>query len=152
MTARALQKLIHVGCRKLGIDGETRRDLQLVVTGKSSMSDMTEDDLNRVIDALKDRGFRPSAGSKPRRPQAKRADVRYAHVLWRLLHQAGVVSEAGPAGLNAFIRRRFARAWGAVPMDVDALTDHQQINTVLRALQDMCDRNGVACRRDPRGG
>lgn len=37
--------------------GFTRRDVQLVATGKASMSDMTEDDLNTMLAALKTRGF-----------------------------------------------------------------------------------------------
>ena len=41
---RALQQLIHVGCRELGIDSDTRRDLQLLVTGKASMADMSKAD------------------------------------------------------------------------------------------------------------
>jgi hypothetical protein len=41
---RALQKLVHVGCRELGIDADTRRDLQKMVCGKASLADMTEHD------------------------------------------------------------------------------------------------------------
>ena len=54
-----LKRLIHVGCRDLGLDDETRRSVQLVATGKTSMSDMTESELRKVVDALKERGFKP---------------------------------------------------------------------------------------------
>lgn len=143
MTTRTLQKLIHVGCRELGIDAETRRDLQFVATGKASMSDMTEADLTKVVDALKARGFKPEGSAGARRPAAARADVRYLHVLWSLLGRAGVLKVGGRKGLNAFIRVRFEKKWGAVPLDVDALCDAGQINDVTRALKDWCQRAGV---------
>jgi hypothetical protein len=143
MAERALQKLIHAGCRELGIDGETRRDLQLLVTGKASMTEMTEADLESMVQALKDRGFRPSPGAAPRRKAAERGDVRFAHVLWGKLFRAGAVDRAGAAGLNAFIRARFEKSWGAAPIDIDAMRDWRQIATVIEALKAMCARAGI---------
>ncbi len=141
---RALQKLVHVGCRELGIDGETRRDLQLVVTGKASMADMTEGDLTKLVTALKDRGFKPHVGAaRAKRPAAKRADTRFAHVLWRKLHKAGAVDQGGAKGLNAFIRARFEKAWGSAVFDIDAMQDHRQIATLIEALKGMCTRAGI---------
>jgi len=139
---RALQKLIHVGARELGLDRETRHDLQLVVTGKASLSDMTDGELEQVVEALKKRGFSPSGG-RAKRPEAKRGDVRFCHVMWRLLHQRGAVRVPGAAGLNAFIRARFEKKWGAVPIDIDAMQDWKQIADVVDALKAMCGRHGV---------
>lgn len=142
MSNRAAQiKLVHVGCRSLGIDGETRRDLQEQVTGKASILDMTEADLTLVLGALKDRGFTPS-GKK--RKSAPRGDVRFCHVLWGKLHQAGAVQVKGAAGLNAFVRARFEDKWGAAPIDVDRMQDYRQIATVVEALKAMCARAGVS--------
>lgn len=141
---RALATLVHVACRDLGIDGETRRDLQLLVTGKASMTDMTDGELNKMITALKQRGFRPHAGgAKAKRPAAPRADIRFAHVVWGKLHRAGKVDQSGAKGLNAFIRARFEAAWGAAPIDIDRMTDARQIATVLEALKAMARRAGV---------
>lgn len=142
---RALQKLVHVGCRDLGIDAETRHDLQLLVTGKESLADMTEGDLNKVIDALKARGFRPQAGgaARAKRPAAARGDVRFCHVLWGKLARAGAVDQRGAKGLNAFTRARFADKWGAAPIDIDAMQDARQIAAVIEALKAMCLRAGI---------
>lgn len=141
---RALATLVHVGCRELGIDGETRRDLQLLVTGKDSMTDMTEADLSKLVTALKEKGFKPHAGgARKQRPAARRADVRFAHVLWGKLHKAGAVDLAGAKGLNAFIRARFEKAWGAAVFDIDRMTDHRQIATLIEALKGMCKRAGI---------
>lgn len=142
MTA-ALIKLVHVGCRELGIDGETRRDLQLLVTGKESMAGMTAADLEKMVAALKARGFAPTAKGKGRRAAAQHGGVRFAHVLWGKLVRAGVVDQAGRAGLNAFVRARFEKAWGAVPIDVDAMADWKQISALLEALKAMCRRAGI---------
>ena len=141
---RALQKLVHVGCRELGLDGEVRRDLQLVVTGKASMHDMDEADLSKLVTALKERGFKPFAGKgKAKRPAAKRADVRFAHVLWGKLLKAGAVAQGGAKGLNAFVRARFEKSWGAAVFDIDAMQDHRQIATLIEALKGMCARAGI---------
>jgi phage gp16-like protein len=142
---RALQKLVHVGCRELGIDGETRRDLQLLVTGKASMLDMTEADLSKMVTALKERGFKAQAGgAKPKRAAAPRADLRLCHVIWGKLHKAGAVDQSGAKGLNTFIRARFGKSWGAEVLDIDQMRDHRQIATVIEALKAMAARAGVS--------
>lgn len=144
MTDRTLQKLIHVGCRELGLDQDTRRDIQMVATGKASMSDMTDGQLRLVVAALKAKGFDPAkSGGKGKRKAADRSDVRFAHVLWGKLARAGAVDAAGAVGLNAFIRKRFEAAWGSVPLDVDLMRDHAQIATVIEALKAMCKRAGI---------
>ena len=146
-----LRKTIFVACRQLGIDSDTRRDLQLVATGKASMSDMNEAELNKLLDQLKERGFEPSfkAASKGRfKKAAPRADLRYVHVLWGLLGEAGKLKKPGRAGLNAFIRARFEGKWQSVPIDIDALQDAGQINDVTRALKDWCKREGIPTERD----
>lgn len=143
MTDAALKRLIHVGCRDLGIRDDARHDLQLRVVGKGSLADMTVGELNRVVTELKSLGFRPAAGNKPRRAKAKRGDVRFCHVMWRLLVEAGVAQKPGAGGLNAFVRSRFSEKWGATPIDIDAMTDHEQIAAVVEALKQWCWRSGI---------
>lgn len=152
---RALQKLIHVGCRELGLDKDARHDLQLLVTGKASQSDMTDGELEAVVKALKDKGFvvqsspAKAGHNRARRPTSDRADIRLCHVLWKLLANSGHVKVSGAKGLNAFIRGRFESVWGSVPIDIDALRDDDQINDVVQALKAMCARHKVA-GYDPR--
>ena len=143
-------KLIHVAARELGLDADTRHQLQLVTTGKVSLAEMTPAELDRVVDALKARGFTPGRRvAKKGRPTAARGDVRFIHVLWGKLVKAGAVDGAGATGatgakgLNAFIRKRFEAAWGAAPLDVDQMQDHAQIATVIEALKAMCRRAGI---------
>ncbi|KAB6715840.1 regulatory protein GemA [Roseobacter sp. TSBP12] len=145
MTDRTLQRQIFAGCKQLGIDDDTRHDLQLVVTGKASLSDMSDAELRAVVENLKERGFKAgfNGGKKGKFKPAPRADLRLIHVLWKLLGDAGVLDRPDRAGLNAFVRSRFEGKWQSVPIDIDALRDADQINAVIRALKDMCRRNGV---------
>lgn len=146
MTAvQSLKKMVHMGCKQLGIDTDTRRDLQIKLTGKSSMSDMTEADLGRMVAALKKQGFEPfgAKGKRAGKPLASRSDLRFVHVLWKLLGEAEALKRPGRDGLNAFVRSRFENSWESVPIDIDALSDPAQINAVIRALKDMCRRAGV---------
>jgi len=144
MTSRPLQRMIFVGCKQLGLDDDARHDLQLAATGKESLSDMTEAELELVIARLKESGFKPfgKPGSKARK-SAPRADLRFIHVMWRLLGEAGALKRPGREGLNAFIRSRYEGAWDFVPIDVDALRRADQIKDVIEALKDMCRRNGI---------
>jgi phage gp16-like protein len=145
MTA-GLRRTIFAGCKSLGLDDEARRDLQLVVTGKDSLSAMSEAEMERLVAELRKRGFKPAskAPAKARGKRAPRADLRFAHVLWRLLGEAGKLDNPTREGLNAFVRRRFGKAWGAVPLDIDDLQDWEKIDPVVQALKDWCKREGVA--------
>ena len=140
---RALQKLVHVACRELGIDGEARRDLQLAVTGKASMLDMSEADLTRLMDRLKADGFKVSLKPRSAKAVAPRADLRLIHVLWAKLGQKGALDRPDRAGLNAFVRARFEATWSSVPADIDMLRDHKQIDAVVQALKDWGRRAGI---------
>ena len=64
-------------------------------------------------------------------------------MLWGKLVKAGAVAAPGAKGLNGFIRTRFEKAWGAVPLDIDQMRDAGQIATVIEALKAMCRRAGV---------
>ena len=150
MTARALQKQIHVACNQLGLDADARHDLQLAACGKTSMREMDEADLTKVLTWLKDLGWTTGYEGRSKRrghKSAPRADLRFVHVLWRKLGTAGALRDPSRAGLNAFIRSRFEGVWQSVPIDIDALRDHRQINDVITALKDWCAREGVDLSR-----
>jgi len=72
-----------------------------------------------------------------------RADVRFCHVMWRLLNEAGAAKVPGPQGLNAFIRSRFEKTWGYTPIDIDAMREWREIADVVEALKDWCAREGI---------
>ena len=139
---RSLQRLIFAACRQLGLDDDARRDLQVSVTGKASMREMSDGELKLVVNRLKEAGF----ADKPRKPchqPAPRRDLRMIHVLWRKLGETGVLRDPSRRGLNTFIRARFETAWGSVPADVDMLREWQQIDAVIQALKDWGQRADI---------
>ncbi|MFV1464647.1 regulatory protein GemA [Phaeobacter sp. JH57H2] len=141
--SRALQQKIHIGCRQLGMDSDARRGLQLAVTGKTSMKDMTDAELKSVLMRLKNDGFKPATAGNHRHKKAPRADLRLVHVLWRKLGEADALRDPSRKGLNTFIRKRFGSAWQSVPADVDMLRDHDQIDQVIQALKSWGHRQDI---------
>jgi phage gp16-like protein len=137
---RSLQRQIHVACRQLNLTQQNRRELQLAVCGKSSMTDMSASDLHSVLKRLKADGFKPDFKGHKKHPPAPRADLKVIHVLWRKLGDAGALRKPGRAGLNTFIRARFGNAWGSVPADVDMLRDWKQIDQIIQALKSWGER------------
>ena len=138
-------RMIHVACRDLGLDQETRHELQERVTGKVSLSDMNERQLKLVVDELRAKGWKPArkVGAKTFRNFASRGDIRFCHVLWGKLVAAGVFAVPGHEGLNAFARTVLEKADGVAILDVDGLRDHKQIALLIEVLKNRCARGGV---------
>ena len=137
-------RTIYACAKAAGLDNDSRRDVFERLTGKRSLSLMSSDEHERIVAEMK----RLAPARPPRKnATAKRGDIRFVHVLWKLLGDAGALDKPGRAGLNAFIRRRFAHLWDAVPMDVDAMTDPKEISQVINALKEWCGRAGVELDR-----
>lgn len=140
----ALQRKIFVGCKQLGLDTEARHDLQLAVTGKSSLSDMTDEEKRKVLARLKQAGFNPEPRQRgARHKRAPRNDLRLIHVLWKKLGEADALRDPSRKGLNTFIRARFEKVWQTVPADVDMLREWHQIDDVIQALKAWAERAGA---------
>lgn len=134
-------KAIYAGIRAVGIEDEDdRRALYARVTGKFRLREMSPRDKDAVLAELRRLGFGSAAA---RRPEAPRGDLRFIHVMWRLLGDQRAIRKAGRAGLNAFIRARFEAKWGHVPLDVDQMREWAEINDVVEALRAMCRRAGI---------
>ena len=139
-----LMRGIHGACRRLGLDDDARHDVQIAVTGKGSLRDMDARDLARLIAHLNRLQGRTGGTGRGRgarhHARAVRGDVRLIHALWGDLGRRGALQRPDRAGLNAFIRARFAAHWSYVPLDVDMLGDAACITDVIRALQSMLQR------------
>ena len=145
-----LIRACHAAVRAAGFDDDARHDFQMRVTGKASMRDMSvaelrhlRDELNRITGFGRGKGWRGKAAGRPRsdyHPPVERGDVRLIHALWGELGKRGVLKRPDRAGLNAFIRSRFEGHWSFVPVDVDVLTDTDNITDVIQALKAMLAR------------
>ena len=101
MSANPLQQKIQIARRQLGLDDDAYRAILERVTGQRSTKRMARGAMARVLDEMKRLGFEDR--SKKRFHKAEvRQDLRYIHVLWRLLAEADVVL-AGRSALNSFV-------------------------------------------------
>ena len=86
-----LIKLIHVARRELGMDDDTYRLLlsgMKGLGGATSTADLSVPNLYRVLEQLKQRGFKVRS-SKKQRPLAADDQSKKIRALWLALHGAG---------------------------------------------------------------
>lgn len=142
---RRAQQLIHAACRELGIDAETRREMQLAATGKPSMAEMDARDLAKVRDALVAKGWKPKAKA---RAAETRPDLRFIWVLWGKLAEAGVGgAKPGREALRKFINSdRWWQKYGYAQTDVSLLSE-ERARDVIEALKAVAVRNGISLER-----
>ena len=139
---------VHARAKQLGLDPETRRDLQRRETGKESCADMSAAELRRVLAAMNGRpaspargGARPStacAGARDRLPPGNTATRPLLGKLWALWisgYHLGVVRDRTDAGLARWLRRQTgldAAEWAQPP----------EIAKAVEALQAWLARDG----------
>ncbi|PKP85834.1 MAG: GemA protein [Alphaproteobacteria bacterium HGW-Alphaproteobacteria-2] len=98
-------KAIYAGCRALGLDEETRRDLYERVTARRRLREMSPRDKQAVVDELRRLGFRPGPGGSG----ARRLDGPYApklRALWIAAWNLGLTRSRTDAALLAFVKRQ----------------------------------------------
>nr|DAO37959.1 MAG TPA: Protein of unknown function (DUF1018) [Caudoviricetes sp.] len=95
---------VHVGLKQLGIDDETGRDLYERVTGKRSLAAMTELEINRIVQELRDKGFKP-ASNGTRKPLKGRF-AKKLQALWIAAWNLGIVKSNDDAALITFVKRQ----------------------------------------------
>lgn len=97
-------KLVHVAKRELSLDEPTYRAILFAQGGNESLSAMSLDGMNKVIDYFKAQGFklRKAAGD---RKQATGPDAKKVRALWLFLHELGAVRDPSEAALTAYVQR-----------------------------------------------
>ncbi|HEA0252730.1 TPA: regulatory protein GemA [Salmonella enterica] len=96
-------KLIHVARRSLGLDDETYRSmLASVVPGKSSCRDMSDAQLNKVLETMKTRGFSPVSRPRPAVPAGIAGKIR---AIWSVMHRQGFVTRNDDSAIDAYVKR-----------------------------------------------
>lgn len=121
-------RAVLAACRRLGLDGEARKDLQRDVVGVASMADMTEGQLGRLLDHLN----RDYKGTNPERPHVAKIKA-----LWWSLYWLGAVDEPSDKALSTFVKRQTGIA-------ALRFLDHTKSSSVIEALKDWLRREGVA--------
>lgn len=102
-----LIQFIHIAKSQLGMDTDTYRQMLLSITGVTSTSTMNPGQLNKVLAAMKAKGFVVKPANKARTtheladfPQAKKL-----RALWLEMHTQGIVRDSSEAALQAWVKR-----------------------------------------------
>ncbi|SCW55895.1 Protein of unknown function [Sphingobium faniae] len=118
---------VRAACKRQGIDDDMRKDIQVKLVGKASMSDMSIGDLGRMLDHF-NKGWKG--------PMGHRAHIGKIKALWWSLYWLGAIDEPGDRAISAFVERQTG---------VSALKflDHRKAASVIEALKGWLSRCGV---------
>lgn len=101
-----LIKLIHVARRELRMDDDTYR-LMLAgmkgLDGATSSADLSVPNLLRVLEQLKQKGFKVRPNKKNKRPLADDEQSKKIRSLWLSLHDLGAVRDPSEEALAKFV-------------------------------------------------
>jgi hypothetical protein len=122
-----LNGAVRAACRRLRICDEDRKAIQLEVTGKASLADMSLPEIGLVLDRL---------NQDYRGPMGHRAHVGKIRALWWTLYWLGAVDEPNDPAVDTFVERQTGKA------RIQFL-GHQEAFRVIEALKAMAGRNGV---------
>lgn len=78
--SRRLVAMIHIARKDLGLSEDAYRAILSEVTGKDSSKDLDERQLLRVVERLREHGWKPKSGKRSEKPA-----VRMAWALWTQL-------------------------------------------------------------------
>lgn len=117
----SLIKLIHVARRELRMDDDTFRLMLASMTGlegATSSADLSVPNLLRVLEQLKQKGFKPRPNKAGKRPQANDEQSKKIRSLWLVLHDLGAVRDPSEEALANFVKsmtKVSALQWLSVP-------------------------------------
>ena len=117
----SLIKLIHVARRELRMDDDTFRLMLASMTGlegATSSADLSVPNLLRVLEQLKQKGFKPRPNKAGKRPQANDEQSKKIRSLWLVLHALGAVRDPSEEALANFVKsmtKVSALQWLSVP-------------------------------------
>ncbi|WP_081818745.1 gp16 family protein [Pseudomonas sp. PH1b] len=100
-------KLIHVARRELRMDDDTYRLMlsgMVGLEGATSTADLSVPNLQRVLEQLKQLGFKPRPNKVGTRPRANDEQSRKIRSLWLELHDLGAVRDPSEEALANFVK------------------------------------------------
>ena len=132
-------KAVHAACREQQIDTETRHALQLQLTGKASLEDMSLLEISKVLDHL-NRG-RPDPGEWLFVFNMPQDQQRHAKKIYRLAQRVGaIMKNPVPVAPRAYIEGITEQMRGTDhPLP---FCDAEQLHKVVQALEVYLKRHG----------
>lgn len=124
---RKLIGAVRAAASRMKLDDDDRRAIQVEMTGKRSMGDMSLAEIGKVLDRLN--RDRPA-------PMAHRGHAGKIRALWWTLYWLGEIAEPNDAALDSFVRRQTGLA-------ALRFLDHHRAPSVIEAQKAMAERAGV---------
>lgn len=138
-----LIQLIHVGKKQLGLDDDLYREVLKSTTGKNSSKLLTVQQLEVVLDRMKQLGFtvesKEKTGVKTLADDAQSKLIRH---LWLQLHEAGKIRNGSEQALAKFVENR-------VHVSALQFLSTKHANMIINHLREWCKREGIE-RIDPK--
>jgi phage gp16-like protein len=99
-------RLIHVARRELRMDDDTYRMMlagMKGLDGATSAADLSVPNLVRVLEQLKQRGFKVRPNAAGKRPKANDVQSKKIRSLWLTLHDLGAIRDPSEEALAKFV-------------------------------------------------
>ncbi|ELS9321463.1 regulatory protein GemA [Salmonella enterica] len=102
-----LIQFIHIAKSQLGMDTDTYRQMLLSITGVTSTSTMNPGQLNKVLAAMKAKGFvvKPSRKARTTRQLADYPQAKKLRALWLEMYAQGIVRDSSEEALRRWVKR-----------------------------------------------
>lgn len=141
-----LIRLVQVGRRSLGLDEETYRELLVQQSGKRSAADLTLQQLDKVLVAMKAAGFKPTVKRPVKETASKRlsparwapvktAEIGVIRAIWITMHRHGLLRDGSETALNHYVERQTARLNNGVGVAEVAWLSEALAYPVLESLK-----------------
>ncbi|MFQ2659232.1 gp16 family protein [Aeromonas caviae] len=141
-----LIRLVQVGRRSLGLDDETYRELLTQHSGKRSAASLSIQELDKVLQAMKGAGFKPTVkrgvkgGKQKRLSPARGAPTRTAEIgviraIWITMAKHGLLRDGSETALNHYVERQTVRINNGVGVAEVSWLDGALAYSVLESLK-----------------
>jgi hypothetical protein len=129
---RLLIAKIHVAKKEMALVDDDYRQMLLDVTGRASSADCTVPELTQMVEAMKQKGFRPKSSSKG---AADHPFAKKARALWISLYHLNAVHNPSEQALEAFARRQ-------LKCERMQWANQAQCYKLIEALKAIAERHG----------
>jgi phage gp16-like protein len=105
---RSMEGKVHVAKKEMGIDEDTYRGMMMDVTGKASLTQLSDREVEQLVEHFKTKGWQAKPKSGPL-TSSRRADhpiAKKARALWISLHQLGAIKNNSEQALEAFAKKQ----------------------------------------------
>lgn len=135
MSRTSLIKLIHVARRDLQLDDDTYRAFLLQCTGKTSCRELSVAQLEQVLDAMKERGFKKQKKHPRRRFKGHVTPREKVYKVWQQMAEDGFITDGGDVALDKYVQRLTAKRNGGQGVSTLAWCHGDTLLIVLETLK-----------------